>query len=138
MALDAAVFLVTREIALRSGLLESRYRIADGRFVLDTKDLSRVRFSSNEYINGLSGVERVSEAEAQALISQNGYVMGDKGLEPDTQTTTVENQNEQPQVEEETHEETEPESESVEEEQVPEESESENEEENNETTTEEE
>ena len=77
MALDTATYLVTRTIAIRSGLIESRYRIADGRFVLDNKDLQRVRFTSDEYITGLQGVEKVSEEEARTLIARNGYKMGD-------------------------------------------------------------
>ena len=61
---------MTKDIAIRSGLIESRYRIADGRFVLDNKDLSRVRFTPDEYISGLAGVEKVSE-EVAVLRSAN-------------------------------------------------------------------
>lgn len=78
MALATQLYLVTRDIAIRSGLIESRYRIADGRFVLDNKDLSRVRFTPDEYISGLAGVEKVSEEEAETLIAQNGYQMGEE------------------------------------------------------------
>lgn len=77
MALATQLYLVTKDIAIRSGLIESRYRIADGRFVLDNKDLSRVRFTPDEYISGLAGVEKVSEEEAETLIAQNGYQMGE-------------------------------------------------------------
>ena len=78
MALATQLYLVTKDIAIRSGLIESRYRIADGRFVLDNKDLSRVRFTPDEYISGLAGVEKVSDEEAETLIAQNGYQMGDE------------------------------------------------------------
>ena len=78
MALATQLYLVTKDIAIRSGLIESRYRIADGRFVLDNKDLSRVRFTPDEYISGLAGVEKVSEEEAETLIAQNGYQMGEE------------------------------------------------------------
>lgn len=81
MALETAVYLVTRDIAIRSGLKDQRYRIADGRFVLDNKDLSRVRFTIDEYISGLSGVEKSDEQTAQTLIAQNGYKRGDIGTE---------------------------------------------------------
>ena len=77
MALATQLYLVTKDIAIRSGLIESRYRIADGRFVLDNKDLSRVRFTPDEYISGLAGVEKVSDEDAETLIAQNGYQMGD-------------------------------------------------------------
>ena len=78
MALATQLYLVTRDIAIRSGLIESRYRITDGRFVLDNKDLSRVRFTPDEYISGLAGVEKVSGEEAETLIAQNGYQMGEE------------------------------------------------------------
>lgn len=74
--LDSARFLVTKEIAIRSGSIDSRYRIADGRFVLDNKDLSHVRFTTDEYINGLKGIEKVGDEEARSLIAQNGFKMG--------------------------------------------------------------
>ena len=76
MALDTAFYLVTRDIAIRSGLVDVRYRTLDGRFILDNKDLSRVRFTTNEYVSGLKGVEKISEAEAQTLIAQGGYKKG--------------------------------------------------------------
>ena len=76
MALDTAFYLVTRDIAIRSGLVDVRYRTLDGRFILDNKDLSRVRFTTDEYISGLKGVEKISEAEAQTLIAQGGYKKG--------------------------------------------------------------
>lgn len=74
--IDAANYLVTEEIAIRSGMVDSRYRIADGRFVLNNRDLNRVRFRTDEYINGLAGVEKVSEEEARTLIARNGYRLG--------------------------------------------------------------
>ena len=77
MAFNNAIYLVSRDIAIRSGLIQIRYRIADGRFVLNNKDLSYVRFTPDEYINGLSGVERTSEEIAARLIAENGYKMGD-------------------------------------------------------------
>ena len=76
MALDTAFYLVTKEIAIRSGLIDVRYRTLDGRFILDNKDLSRVRFTTDEYISGLKGVEKITEAEAQTLIAQGGYTKG--------------------------------------------------------------
>ena len=87
--LDTAIYLVTKDIALRSGLINSRYRIADGRFVLDNKDLSRVRFTTDEYINGLSGVEKTDELTAKTLIAQNGYKMGEEVVEQPTPVETV-------------------------------------------------
>ena len=76
MALDTAFYLVTRDIAIRSGLVDVRYRTLDGRFILDNKDLSRVRFTTDEYVSGLDGVEKITEAEAQTLIAKGGYKKG--------------------------------------------------------------
>ena len=74
--LETATYLVTREIAIRSGLVDSRYRIADGRFVLNNRDLSRVRFEPDEYINGLEGVEKVTPERAKNLIRKNNFAIG--------------------------------------------------------------
>ena len=76
MALDTAFYLVTRDIAIRSGLVDVRYRTLDGRFILDNKDLSRIRFTTDEYVSGLAGVEKITEAEAQTLIARGGYKKG--------------------------------------------------------------
>lgn len=76
MALDTAFYLVTRDIAIRSGLVDVRYRTLEGKFILDNKDLSRVRFTTDEYVSGLAGVEKITEAEAQTLIARGGYKKG--------------------------------------------------------------
>lgn len=94
MAFETATYLVTRDIAVRSGLIESRYRIKDGRFVLNNRDLSRVRFTIDEYINGLSGVEKVSAEEAITLIRQNNFTIGDLPVPDETEPQeTVETEN---------------------------------------------
>jgi len=80
--LETATYLVTKEIAIRSGLVDSRYRIADGRFVLNNRDLSRVRFEPDEYINGLEGVEKVTLERAKTLIRQNNFAIGLEVVEP--------------------------------------------------------
>ena len=77
--LDSAFYLVTREIAMRSGVIDGRYRTQDDRFILDNKDLSRIRFTTDEYISGLQGVEKIDEMQAKTLIAQNGYKMGLSG-----------------------------------------------------------
>lgn len=74
--LDTAFYLVTSEIARRGGVIESRYRVSDGRFVLDNKDLSRIRLSADEYVTGLEGVEKISAHEAKTLIAKNGFKKG--------------------------------------------------------------
>ena len=89
--LETATYLVTKEIAIRSGLVDSRYRIADGRFVLNNRDLSRVRFEPDEYINGLEGVEKVTPERAKTLIRQNNFAIG---LELEVVEPVVEEQQE--------------------------------------------
>ena len=82
MALEIAFYKVTEDIAIRSGLIAERYRTADNEhWILDNKDLSRVRFTADEYINGLSGVEKITENEAETLIALGGYKFGYKGLD---------------------------------------------------------
>lgn len=73
---DIAFYVVSESIARRSGVIEQRYRTKDGRFILDNKDLSRIRFTAQEYTQGLSGVVMVTKQEAYALIRQNNYAMG--------------------------------------------------------------
>lgn len=96
--LETATYLVTKEIAIRSGLVDSRYRIADGRFVLNNRDLSRVRFEPDEYINGLEGVEKVTSERAKTLIRQNNFAIGLEVVEGD-ETTIEENENSEQQEE---------------------------------------
>lgn len=108
---DIAFYLVTEEIARRSGVIDSRYRTADGRFVLDNKDLSRIRLASEEFINGLSGVEMVSKEQAMILIKENNYAKGlaiyaaPQAEQPEE--SPMEEQTEEPSVDETTNEVTE-------------------------------
>lgn len=82
MALEIAFYKVTEDIAIRSGLIAERYRTADDEhWILDNKDLSRVRFTADEYINGLAGVEKITENEAETLIALGGYKFGYEGLD---------------------------------------------------------
>ena len=74
---DSQDFLVTREVALRTGEIQYKYRTADGRFIVDARTLSRIRFTSEEIINGLQGIEKITHEEAETLIAKNNYQMGD-------------------------------------------------------------
>ena len=57
-------------------MVNERYRIKDGRYVLNNKDLSRIRLTTDEYISGLQGVEKVENHIAKSLIEQNGNQLG--------------------------------------------------------------
>lgn len=83
---DSQDFIVTREVALRTGEIQYKYRTDDGRFIVDARTLSRIRFTSDEMINGLQGIEKISHDEAEALIAFNGYQMGDieEPIEPES------------------------------------------------------
>lgn len=110
--IDTAFYLVSRDIAIRSGVIQRRYRTKDGRFILDNKDLARVRFTTDEYISGLSGVEKITEARAQQLMAQNSYRMGDiPGYVGRTYTANVQEYEEEEPEEFEEEQEEEPEEE---------------------------
>lgn len=88
--LDSAFYFVIKDIAIRSGVVQNRYRIADGRFVLDNNDLARVRFTTDEYISGLEGVEKTDKETALRLIKENGYQMGLEEETPQTEENKTE------------------------------------------------
>ena len=97
MALEIAFYKVIEDIAIRSGLIAERYRTADNEhWILDNKDLSRVRFTADEYINGLSGVEKITENEAETLIALGGYKFGYEGLDDDGNVVIDEQEGETP------------------------------------------
>ena len=101
MALEIAFYKVTEDIAIRSGLIAERYSTADNEhWILDNKDLSRVRFTADEYINGLSGVEKITENEAETLIALGGYKFGYEGLDDDGNVVVDEQEDETPREQE--------------------------------------
>ena len=71
-------YLVTREVVLRTGQHPYKYRTQDGRYVIDTRTLRRINFTTEEFLNGIQGIEPITEEEAHTLIAKNGYVMGDE------------------------------------------------------------
>lgn len=74
--IDFALYLVTEDIAIRCGLANDRYKTQDDKFILDNKDLSRLRLTSQEFINGVEGIEIITKQEADDLIEQGGYTIG--------------------------------------------------------------
>lgn len=75
---EIGFYLVTEAVARRAGVIASRYRTQDGRFVLDDKDLSYIRLTPDEYLHGLEGIERVTKQEALAEIQMENYQMGEQ------------------------------------------------------------
>lgn len=82
MGMNITFYKVVENIAQRSGLILERYRTRDMNWILDNNDLRRVRFTPDEYIDGLQGVVKITGTEADALIAENNYQMGYEGLEP--------------------------------------------------------
>lgn len=68
-------FVVSADIAERSGLINSRYRTADNRFILNEDDMRHVRLEPQEYLTGIPA-ETVDEATSRSLISEGGYSIG--------------------------------------------------------------
>lgn len=75
--IDNDNFLVSRAVAERAGVIGQKWKTDDGRYILDRKTLSRIRLTSEEYITGLQGVERVTKEEAITLAAKAGWKMGD-------------------------------------------------------------
>lgn len=74
--IEIAYYLVIKDIAKRCGVENQRYRTGDDRYIVDNKDLARVRFSPDEYVNGLQGIEKITEEEARDIIRRNRSVLG--------------------------------------------------------------
>ncbi len=74
-------YVASASVARRTGMIESRYRTKDGRFILSEKDLRSVRLTMKpeEYVNGLD-VELITQEEASTLIREGGYTLGTKGM----------------------------------------------------------
>lgn len=106
---DVQNYVVTREIALRTGDIRFKYRTKDGRFIVDNRTLAKIRFTSDEIVNGLNGVEKITEEEAKTLIARGGYKMGEAEEDAvdvdDTKETTNESDADEEKVEDETKEE---------------------------------
>ena len=101
MSVNTTYFLATQDIAQRTGLVGKRYVTQDGRFILDNKDLSRLRLTPEEYITGLQGIERVNAAQVQTLIALGGYSMQPKVVEEEESGNEQEQEIEQEQETEE-------------------------------------
>lgn len=86
--IDNDNFLVTREVAERTGQRAWKYRTRDGRYIVDRKALGRIELTSGEMVTGLAGVEKITRNEALTLIAKGGYKMGDEGLEQTPQQTS--------------------------------------------------
>lgn len=74
--IDIAYYLATADIAKRCNLIGKRYMSEDGRFIIDNKDLSRLRLTSVEYVEGIKGIEKITHSKARDLVAENGFNFG--------------------------------------------------------------
>ena len=72
MALDVKFYLVTKDVAKRTGNIQNHYKTEDGRYVFDKKTLSVSGIADSDY-----GVKEISREEAQTLIARGGYHLGE-------------------------------------------------------------
>ena len=71
-------YLASADVARRAGVINPRYRVDDGRFVLSAADLRRLQFkmTPEEFVTGLD-VTIVPYDEALQLIAANHNSMGE-------------------------------------------------------------
>lgn len=75
-------FSTSVDVARRSGLIATRYRTVDDRFILTDKDLQRVHLTADEFVNGIDAV-KLTKDEAEKLIAENHFQMGEAQKEID-------------------------------------------------------
>lgn len=68
---------VSADIARRAGVIDVRYRTADGEFIINESDLRMVRFEPEEYVKGIAG-QVLTEQEAARLIEAGGNKIGEE------------------------------------------------------------
>jgi len=71
--IDDTIYLATADVAQRAGVYETAYQVKDGRFVVDRNDIRRIRLTGDEYLTGIQGIEKISQQQAEVLISENHY-----------------------------------------------------------------
>lgn len=83
-------FSASVEIARRTGVISSRYRTVDGRFIITDKDMGPVRLTMTpeEYVYGLD-VILITRQEAMRLIAENNYQTGERQVEPEPEPEPV-------------------------------------------------
>ena len=86
--IDTALFLVDAVIAQRAGRMAGRYKTEEGKYILNEKDLEHVRFTTEEYLTGLKGVKKITQAEADELIKRGGYELNLDGNGDDNDNVT--------------------------------------------------
>lgn len=89
--INSSIYLATRDIAERTGVIASAYRTKDGRYIINHNDLMRVRFSTEELLQGISDkVQQITKEEATSLIQENNYQMGVTAAAPALEDSSIE------------------------------------------------
>lgn len=72
-------YSVSAEIARLSGVIGSRYRTKDGRFILSDRDLKKAisKMMPEEFIGGIDAIA-LTERQSKKLIVENKYQMGEQ------------------------------------------------------------
>ncbi|MBQ7684355.1 MAG: hypothetical protein IJT48_07675 [Bacteroidaceae bacterium] len=109
MPVISKYYLAAPPIAERTGLIGSRYRVRDGRYVLSYMDMKNIRFTPDELLNGIGQyIEEVGEEEAGRLIAENGYKIGRDEVRVQTEPETPEQQPDRQEAEPESEENNQP------------------------------
>lgn len=84
-------FSASADITRRAGIISSRYRTKEGRFVITDKDLGRVQLvmTPEEFMHGVD-ITEITEREANRLIAENGYQMGEEYAESSSSSSSEE------------------------------------------------
>ena len=108
---DLQHYVATADVAQRSGMIATRYRLADGTFILNNRDLRGIRMTSDEMLTGIKGITPISEKDAIAAIADNGFKLGLEQISDNGETLEdvglTETNNEESPAEEEVQEESE-------------------------------
>lgn len=74
--IDIKFYVISAALAQRIGLVGKRYLTQDGRYIIDNADLKRLSLTSEEFINGVQGLQAINKEEAKAMIALGGYTLG--------------------------------------------------------------
>ena len=66
------LYLVSKELAERTGFAKQRYVTKDGRYIVNDRDLRIARLTEEERM----AAEPITKEQSRQLISENGYKTG--------------------------------------------------------------
>lgn len=66
------LYLVSKEVADRTGFARQRYVTKDGKYIVNDRDLRIARMTDGEK----DALEKISKEQSKRLIAENGYKTG--------------------------------------------------------------